>query len=83
MHEDPEIRAFGNRGEGDELVDGMVICVECQVVDDIGSKVTIDNDGWSARTVHGGNSVMFEYMVLVERIPLSYFTDTRDWSVVV
>ena len=83
LHEDPEIRAFGNRGEGDELVDGMVICVECQVVDDIGSKVTIDNDGWSARTVHGGNSVMFEYMVLVRENTPTILTDTRDWSVVV
>lgn len=84
LHEEPEIRTFGNRGEGDELVDGMVLCVECQVVDDMSTDVIVDDeDGWSARTVHGGNSVMFEYMIIVRENTPTILTDTRDWSVVV
>ena len=72
-----------SKDTGDELVDGMVLCIECQVVDDIGSDVIIDDDGWSARTVNGGNSVMFEYMVIVREDSPTILTDTRDWSVVV
>lgn len=83
LHDDPEIYAYGEKDTGDELVDGMVLCIECQVVDDIGSDVIIDDDGWSARTVNGGNSVMFEYMVIVREDSPTILTDTRDWSVVV
>ncbi len=44
----------------------MVICIECQVVDDV-DDVNIGEDNWSARTINGGNSVMFEYMVIVRK----------------
>lgn len=80
LHEDPEIPAYGRKGKGTLLEDGMVICVECQVVDDI-DDVVIDDDGWSARTVHGGNSVMFEYMVLVREKSPVILTDTLRWGV--
>lgn len=82
LHEYPDIPAFGKRGTGELLVDGMVICVECQVVDDTG-KVYTDGDGWSERTERGGNSVMFEYMVIVRKNTPVILTDTRDWGVIV
>jgi len=82
LHEYPDIPAFGKRGTGELLVDGMVICVECQVVDDTG-KVYTDSDGWSERTERGGNSVMFEYMVIVRKNTPVILTDTRDWGVIV
>ena len=82
LHEYPDIPAFGKTGTGELLVDGMVICVECQVVEDTG-KVYTDKDGWSARTERGGNSVMFEYMVIVRKESPVVLTDTRDWGVVV
>ncbi|KKP64041.1 MAG: Methionine aminopeptidase [candidate division WS6 bacterium GW2011_GWE1_34_7] len=82
LHEYPDIPAFGKRGTGELLVDGMVICVECQVVDDTG-KVYTDKDGWSARTERGGDSVMFEYMVIVRKDSPVILTDTRDWGMVV
>ena len=82
LHDEPEILAYGKKGTGEFLEDGMVICVECQVVDDV-SDVVIDDDGWSARTVNGGNSVMFEYMVIVRDKKPEILTDTRDWGVVV
>ncbi len=79
LWEDPEIPAYGKKGTGDILTDGMVICVECQVVDDI-DDVEIDDDGWSAKTVNGGNSVMFEYMIVVRKDKPSILTDTLSWS---
>ena len=82
LHEDPEIPAFGTRGKGDLLVDGMVICVECQVVNDT-DDIMIDKDGWSARTIHMGNSVMFEYMVIVRKGTPTVLTDTFNWKTTV
>lgn len=82
LHDEPEILAYGKKSTGERLEDGMVLCVECQVVDDI-SDVVIDDDGWSARTVNGGNSVMFEYMVIVREDEPEILTEKRDWGVVV
>jgi methionyl aminopeptidase len=80
LHENPEIPAFGQKGAGALLEDGMVICIECQVVDDI-DNVVIDEDGWSAKTVNGGNAVMFEYMVIVRKDSPTILTDTFKWGV--
>lgn len=80
LHDDPEIPAYGKKDTGDLLVDGMVICVECQVVDDT-DDFSIDEDGWSVRTVNGGKSVMFEYMVIVRKDSPTILTDTVNWSV--
>lgn len=82
LHGRPDIPAYGKRGTGELLVDGMVICIECQVVDDTGD-VVIADDGWSAKTENGGNSVMFEYMVIVREDFPDILTDTRDWNTVV
>lgn len=82
LHDEPEIYAYGDKGTGQPLEDGMVICVECQVVDDI-SDIEIDDDGWSARTVNGGNSVMFEYMVIVRDKKPEILTNTLDWGTTV
>lgn len=64
LHEAPEIPAYGIAGTGSMLETGMVICVECQVV--AGQpKLVVDRDGWSARTIDGQLSVMFETMCVV------------------
>lgn len=82
LHEGPDIPAYGKRGAGDLLVDGMVVCVECQVVNDNGEIYT-GEDGWSAHTENGGNSVMFEYMVIVRKNNPVVLTDTFAWDVAV
>jgi methionyl aminopeptidase len=81
LHELPDVPAYGKKGRGDLLVDGMVICVECQVVDDNG-KIYTDKDGWSVHTQNGGNSVMFEYMVIVRKNKPVILTDTLAWSTI-
>ena len=80
LHEYPEIPAFGERGTGSLLEDGMVICIECQVVDDVDG-VIVEEDDWSARTVNGGNAVMFEYMVIVRKDSPTILTNTLNWGV--
>lgn len=79
LHEEPDIPAYGRKHTGTRLITGMVICIECQVVDDDGN-IKIDSDGWSARTSHGGNSVMFEYMVIVDNKYPTVLTNTLDWD---
>lgn len=64
LHESPEVPAFGVPGTGEKLERDMVICVECQVCEG-SSQLKHDRDGWTARTVDGGYSVMFEHMVHV------------------
>jgi len=80
LHDLPDVPAFGKKGKGTLLVDGMVLCIECQVVDDNG-EVRIDEDGWSAKTKNGGNAVMFEYMVIVRKDTPEILTDTLDWKI--
>ena len=81
LHDIPDIPAYGKKGSGSLLVDGMVICIECQVVNDNG-RIVIDKDGWSAKTENGGNSVMFEYMVIVRKDKPDVLTNTLDWNTV-
>ena len=83
LHEEPDIRAFGRQKTGELLVYSMVICVECQVVDDNGRTITDKEDGWSVHTENGGNSVMFEYMVIVRKDHPEILTNTRGWEVLV
>lgn len=81
LHDYPDIPAYGKRGSGTTLVTGMAICIECQVVNDTG-RVYIDDDGWSAKTENGGNSVMFEYMLIVDNQKPIILTNTLDWDTV-
>ncbi len=81
LHEEPEIPAFGRPKTGQILREGMVICVEDQVVpgDD---RVYVTDNGWTVKTVDGSKGVMFEYMVVVGKKP-EILTPTLDWPLVV
>lgn len=83
LHDEPEILAYGKKGTGELLEDGMVLCVECQVIDDVNGVQIDEEDGWSARTENGGNSVMFEYMVIVREDKPEILTNTLDWGVII
>lgn len=81
LHDDPEVPAFGYKGDGDQLQRGQVICIESQVV--AGKpKVSTDADGWTTRTRDGENAVMFEYMVMVDNVKPKIMTPTQDWPLV-
>lgn len=82
LHDSPAIPAYGRPGEGSILRRNEVICVESQVVAGKIDVVTDPGDGWTVRTRDGKNSVMFEFMVLVDNVKPVILTPTQDWPLV-
>lgn len=79
LHEPPEIPAYGEKGKGDTLKKGMVVCVECQVVEGDG-ETYIEENGWTIKTVNGGKGVMFEYMVIIGEKKPEIITPMQNWK---
>jgi methionyl aminopeptidase len=64
VHDEPYVPNYGRRGEGDELVSGMVIAIEPQLA--LGSgKVKLSRDGYTFKTRDGSVAAHFEHTVLV------------------
>ncbi len=64
LHLAPEIPAYGIKGTGKKLNEGMILCIENQIT--LGkSDLKLDSDGWTLRTKDGSKGVMFEHMVIV------------------
>ncbi|HOV21424.1 MAG TPA: type I methionyl aminopeptidase [Candidatus Ratteibacteria bacterium] len=66
LHDFPELANFGNKGEGEILKDGMVICIE-PMVNEGTWKVKILDDGWTAITSDRKYSAHYENEVLVRK----------------
>lgn len=82
LHDGPAIPAFGQPHSGERLENNQVLCLEAQVV--AGSdQVTVADDGWSVKTIDGGLSAMFEYMVVVAKRRPLLLTQTLDWDMIV
>jgi methionyl aminopeptidase len=64
LHEDPQIPNYGEPGKGLKLRPGLVLAIE-PMVNTGGPEVTMDADGWTARTADGSLSAHFEYSVAV------------------
>ena len=64
MHEEPEVRAFGRRGTGLKLREGMVFTIE-PMVNQGSRKVSTRDDGWTVVTNDGKLSAQFEHTVAV------------------
>jgi len=66
VHEEPHIPNFGKPGEGENLVEGMVIAIEPMMT--LGSgELYVDKDGHSYRTKDGSRTAHFEHTVLVTK----------------
>ena len=64
FHEQPQIPHFGNKGEGIELVPGMVFTIEPMI--NLGAAaLRILGDKWTAVTKDGSLSAQFEQTILV------------------
>ena len=64
MHEDPQVLHYGNPGRGLRLLEGMTLTIEPMV--NTGTyKLTIDDDGWTARTLDGGLSAQYEHTLAI------------------
>jgi methionyl aminopeptidase len=64
FHEYPQVPHYGRKGEGVEMIPGMVFTIEPMI--NLGShKLHILDDGWTAVTADGSLSAQFEQTVLV------------------
>lgn len=64
IHEDPYVPNFGKKGKGVRLVPGMVLALEPMLNN--GTKyVTLDDDGYTIKTVDGKKSAHFEHTILI------------------
>lgn len=64
VHEDPFVPNVGMRGDGEELVPGMVIAIEPMV--NVGkSGIKVMKDGYTIRTKDGSRSAHFEHTVAI------------------
>ena len=82
LHDYPDIPSYGQKGTGDLLENGMVICVECQVIDGSG-KTYIEKNGWTVKSMEGGKAGMYEYMLIVRDNEPEVLTPMFDWPVLV
>ncbi len=64
VHEDPFVPNEGRKGQGDELVPGMVIAIEPMIT--LGTnKIVLDADGYTYKTADGSNAAHFEHTVAI------------------
>jgi methionyl aminopeptidase len=64
MHEDPQVKNYGEAGTGGELKAGMTLAIEPMITD--GSyEIHIDDDGWSIFTVDDSLAAHFEHTVAI------------------
>lgn len=64
MHEDPAVCNYGTPGKGVKLREGMVITIEPMV--NVGLwQCTIDENGWTARTIDGKLSTQYEHTIAI------------------
>ncbi|QHW31572.1 type I methionyl aminopeptidase [Paenibacillus rhizovicinus] len=64
MHEDPQVHHTGKAGTGRKLREGMVITVEPIFVTGK-PHISVDADGWTARTFDGSWGAQFEHTIAV------------------
>lgn len=66
MHEDPQVPHFGRPGRGPRLLEGMVLTIEPMV--NMGRyNCTVDDDGWTARTIDGKLSAQYEHTLAITK----------------
>lgn len=66
VHESPHVPSVGQRGEGPELVPGMVIAIE-PILTEGSPKIKLLSDGYTYITKDGSRSAEFEHTVLVTK----------------
>lgn len=66
MHEEPSIPNFGVKGRGEDLVPGMVLCLE-PMLKKSDASLEILSDGWTAVTRDKTRATHIEHMVLITK----------------
>ncbi|MFT7588825.1 MAG: methionyl aminopeptidase [Limisphaerales bacterium] len=66
LHEEPEVRNYGRRGQGLKLQEGLVIAIEPMI--NLGTReVKQLSDGWTISTADGKPSAHYEHMIAVRK----------------
>jgi methionyl aminopeptidase len=64
LHEEPNVPNYGHKGTGSRLLAGMTIAIEPMAT--LGTDaISIENDGWTIKTLDGSRSAHFEHTVLI------------------
>lgn len=66
VHEEPKIPNYGEINQGPVLSEGMTLAVEPMVVTGQ-PEISLDEDGWTARTADGGLAAHFEVTLAVTK----------------
>lgn len=74
IHEDPQVPHFGRPGRGPRLMDGMVLTIE-PMINVGGHGCTIDDNGWTARTIDGKLSAQYEHTLAITKDGPMILTD--------
>ena len=77
MHEEPQVIAFGRRGTGLKLVEGMVFTIE-PMVNQGRRSVSTEDDGWTVVTKDRKLSAQFEHTVAVTATGVEVLTLRRN-----
>ncbi|MNR03901.1 Methionine aminopeptidase [compost metagenome] len=64
LHEEPNYEHVGVAGKGIRLKEGMVFTVE-PMINEGTHRISIDNDGWTARTADGKLSAQYEHTIAI------------------
>lgn len=76
MHESPSVPHYGEVGRGQRLREGMTITIEPMV--NTGKwQSTMDDNGWTARTIDGGLSCQFEHTLAITKEGPRIFTKQK------
>lgn len=64
VHEEPFVPNFGEKGEGEKLVPGMVLALE-PILSTGSPYIKLDQDGYTYRTKDGSRSAHFEHTIVI------------------
>jgi methionyl aminopeptidase len=64
LHEEPQVPHYGKAGKGFRLKEGMVFTIEPMINEGV-YQMTIDDDGWTARTADGKLSAQYEHTIAI------------------
>ncbi len=73
MHEDPYVPNEGNKGEGPEIVPGLVIAIEPMFNEGTG-QTKIAKDNWTYLTKDGKRSAHFEHTIAITKDGIEILT---------
>lgn len=66
MHENPQVLHYGHPNRGVKLCEGMVFTIEPMI--NLGAcNLTIDQNGWTARTADGSLSAQYEHTIAITK----------------